>query len=129
MALQLHITKSTCHYVVLISIAFSLRYRKNGNPPANPSSIVSSHTSQILLMPCLFASMKVHTKKTKTAKSKSIIKMVEIRLANIPSMVAIGFVYRRTFPVSTDSINTNILGAIKPTMARMRYTFFILSFL
>lgn len=56
---------------------------------------------------------------------KSIMKMEDILLVNMPSIVAIGFVYNRMFPVSIDSMNTRIVGRMKPIIERIRYVFFI----
>ena len=80
--------------------------------------MVSNHTSHNVLMPCFLLSKYVQMKNTKTANRRSIMKIVEMRFANIPLIVAIGLVYNRMFPVSTDSARTSTEGAIKPIIAR-----------
>ena len=95
------------------------RVRHHGRGiPARPNNMVSSHTILMRFIPSFALSEYVHTKKTKTANKRSIMNMVEMRLANIPSMVAIGFAYNRIFPVSTDSSATSRFGAMKPSIAR-----------
>ena len=46
--------------------------------------------------------------------------MLEMRLANMPWKVAMISPYNNIFPVSTDSITTKILGAIKPRVAKTK---------
>ncbi len=59
-------------------------------------------------------------KKTITTKSRSTINAEEMLLANIPWIVAIGWSHNKTLPVSTETIITNMLGAMNPATASIK---------
>jgi hypothetical protein len=75
---------------------------------------------QTCLIPYLFASLFVQTKKTNTTSSKSTMNADDMRLANIPATVAEGFSNSKMFPVSLETKKTRIFGAINPTIVRKR---------
>lgn len=64
-------------------------------------------------------------KNTRTTTNRSTTKAEDMLLVNIPFIVAVRFDHNKIFPVSNVSIKTKILGAMKPMMVNVRYSFFI----